>query len=209
MLSAATHLSIFSRRGLLLSVALALLAASTALQAQFGTTIDGHPLTKLAPDGTHAVVLFFVASDCPISDRTFPEMKRLREQFSSRGVKFYFVYPNSTEHTADIAAHQQAFDPGGELLLDPKGDLVRLTHTRVTPEVSVLVPTETGWRSVYTGRIDDRYIHLGLERPRPTHIFAEEALKAILSGKPAPKPTGTPVGCAIVSPAINGVSASR
>ena len=192
------------RTGWLLAIILSLFAPPAKLLAQFGTTSDGSALTRLAPDGTRAVALFFVASDCPISDRTFPEMKRLREQFTPRGVKFYFVYPNSTEHLSDITIHQHAFDPAAEILLDPTGDLILLTHARVTPEVSVLIPDKTGWRPVYTGRIDDRYIHLGVERPHPTHIFAEEALNAVLSGKPAPQSTGTPVGCGIVNSATTG-----
>jgi hypothetical protein len=183
-----------------------LLATSTFLQAQFGTTMDGRPLTKLAPQGTSAVALFFVASDCPISDRTFPEMKRLREQFTPRGVKFYFVYPNSTEHLPDITTHQKAFDPAGDILLDPAGDLVRLADALVTPEVSILIPDKTGWHAAYTGRIDNRYVHLGLERPRPTRLFAEEALNSVLSSRPVLQPTGTPVGCGIVGPATTGGS---
>ncbi len=206
--SAALSLT-FQRIGWLLAVVLSLFAPPAKLPAQFGTPATGSPLATLAPTGTRVVVLFFVASDCPISDRTFPEMKRLREQFTPRGVKFYFVYPNSTEHAAEITTHQRAFDPGGEILLDPTGDLLRLTHARVTPEVSVLVPDKTRWQPLYTGRIDDRYIHLGLERPRPNHIFAEEALNAVLANKPAPKPTGTPVGCSIVNPATTGSPEGR
>lgn len=203
-------LSLTSRRtGWLLAVVLSLFTSSPKLPAQFGTTSAGTPVTTLAPTGTRAVALFFVASDCPISDRTFPEMKRLREQFTPSGVKFYFVYPNSTEHLTDITTHQHAFDPGGEILLDPAGDLVRLTHARVTPEAAILVPSGAGLQSIYTGRIDDRYIHLGLERPRPTHVFAEEAISAVLYSKPSPKATGTPVGCGIVNPATTGSLGSR
>jgi hypothetical protein len=196
-----------SRLRSLLACAIAL--ACPAGWGQFGVRPDGSSLQALAPAQTRAVALFFVASDCPISDRTFPEMKRLRESFTAHGVRVFFVYPNTTENPGGIAVHQRAFDPGGEILLDPKGDLVRLTHARVTPEVSILLPAEGSWRPVYTGRIDDRFIHLGLERPRPTQIFAEDALDAALSGKPIPKATGTPVGCAIVNPAINGATVSR
>lgn len=191
------------------ALVLAISAPAAAVPAQFGTATNGSPLKTLAPPGIRAVALFFVASDCPISDRTFPEMKRLRETFSSRGVKIYFVYPNSTERRADINAHQHDYDPGGEILLDPNGDLLRLTNAHVTPEVSILIPDNAGWRSVYTGRVDDRYIHLGLERPSPAHIFAEEALNAVLFGSPVPKPTWTPVGCAIVNPATTGTASSR
>jgi hypothetical protein len=57
------------------------LSAAVSLQAQarYGTTLEGKPLSQLAPAGTKAVVLFFVATECPVSNRTFPEMERLRE----------------------------------------------------------------------------------------------------------------------------------
>ena len=189
--------------------AILLLFAFNTVQGQFGQLPNGQPLRQLAPAGTRAVAIFFVASDCPISDRTFPEMKRLREQFTPRGVKFYFVYPNTTERLADITTHQHAFDPGGEVLLDPAGELLRLAHARVTPEAAIVVATPAGWRLTYSGGMDDRYVHLGLERPRATRAFVEEALRALLSGKPVPAFVGNVVGCGIVNPAINGISANR
>lgn len=51
-------------------------------------------LDRVAVPGARAVVLFFVASDCPVSNRTFPEMKRVRESFASQGVVVRYVYPN-------------------------------------------------------------------------------------------------------------------
>jgi len=177
----------------------ALAVLSTTCFAQYGTRPGGGRVDRLAAPETRAVALFFVASDCPISDRTFPEMKRVREEFSARGVAVWFVYPNSTERNADVEKHQREFDAGGDVLLDPDGDLVRLSGAKVTPEVSVLVPAgPAGWKPVYTGRVDDRFVHLGLERPRITEHFAQEALDAVLAGKPVPRATGTPVGCGII-----------
>lgn len=162
----------------------------------------------LAAAGTKAVVLFFVATDCPVSNRTFPEMRRLREEFAGQGVRFWFVYPNEGETAAAIAEHQRAFDAGGEARLDAKGELVALTHARVTPEVAVLLPAGAGWKSVYVGRVDDRYVRLGLERPQATEHFAEQAIGAVLRGQPVPAATGTPVGCAIMNPQAPAVGAS-
>ncbi len=155
---------------------------------------------ELAPQGTRAVVLFFVATDCPISNRTFPEMQRLREEFSGRGVRLWFVYPNVNERTKEIEEHQGAFDPGGEALLDPAGALVRLSHAVATPEMTLLVPAPHGWRRVYSGRIDNRYVRLGFERPRATEMLGEEAVAAVLAGKRPKAPVGQPVGCAIMNP---------
>lgn len=184
----------------------AFLLAAAKLPAQgppLAFTLDQHPLRTLAdPASTRAVLLFFVASECPISNRTFPEMQRLRQLFASRGVRTWFVYPDSTERPAGVLAHQHAFDTGGDPLLDPDGTLTRLARARVTPEAAILIPapsTPAGWRPVYTGRIDDRFLHLGVERPAPTQLFVQQALDALLAGRPVPAATGSPVGCSILT----------
>ena len=130
-------------------------------------------------------------------------MGRLREEFSARGVRTWFVYPNAEERPSDIQAHQNAFDPHGEALLDPAGSLVRLSGARVTPQVVVLIPDpRAGWRPVYAGRIDDRYLRLGVERPFVTQHFGEDAVRAVLAGRSPAAPVGTPTGCAIMNPGV-------
>ena len=169
----------------------------------WGVRPNGSPITELAPPGSRALLLFFVASDCPVSNRTFPEMRRVREEFAGHGVQVWFVYPNQGEEAAGVREHQRQFDPGGEALLDQKGVLVRLAGAVATPEAVVLTPdSATGWRPLYAGRVDDRYVRLGLERPAATQHFAEQATQAVLDGR-TPKPAiGQPVGCAIVNPEI-------
>ena len=49
----------------------------------------------------------------------------------------------------------------------------------VTPEVAVM----RGTTLLYRGRIDDRYVELGRERPKPTERDLEDALDAIVAGK--------------------------
>lgn len=170
-----------------------------SLAQQFGAHLDGRALPQLAAPGASAVVFFFVASDCPVSNRTFPEMKRLRERYAAQGVRFWFVYPNATERRGEVLAHQRDYDAGGEAITDPDAALVRLTHAFVTPEAAILVPQPGGaWKAVYTGRIDDRFVRIGQERPAPTQFFVENALRALLSGQPVAPDTGTPVGCTIL-----------
>lgn len=186
---------------LLLAVVLAALPLWAQEQPAYGVKTDGRKVESLAAPGTRAVVLFFVASDCPISNRTFPEMKRLREEFAQRGVRFWFVYPNKGEHPEQVRNHQAAYDADGEAVLDVTGRLVEMTGAKVTPEASVLVPAgAAGWHTVYTGRIDDRYVRIGEERPQATAHFVERALNAVLSGGHVETATGMPVGCGIISP---------
>ena len=182
-----------------LALSLATLPSWARERPTYGVGTDGRKVNSLAAPGTKAVVLFFVATDCPISNRTFPEMKRLREEFASRGARFWFVYPNKGEQTQQVAHHQAAYDVGGEAVLDVAGTLVEISGARVTPEVSVLVPGgAAGWRPAYTGRIDDRYVRIGEERPQATAHFAEQALNAVLSGGHVETATGVSVGCGIM-----------
>jgi len=174
-------------------------ACHAQTQARFGTALDGTPLTQLAPAGTKAVVLFFVATECPISNRTFPEMERLRETFSPRKIRFLYVYPNAGETAADIRAHQASYDPQGTAILDPDAALVHLTHAFVTPEAAILTPApRRAWNVAYIGRIDDRYVHIGLQRPQPTQLLADRALTQFVSSKPIAPDAGTPIGCTIL-----------
>jgi hypothetical protein len=69
-----------------------------------------------------------------------------------------------------------------------------------TPEAAVFVPDGSGWREVYHGRIDDRYLSFGHERPHATQHDLELAIGAALAHRPVPPPGGDPVGCAIMPP---------
>jgi len=188
------------RWALLLAVSLTAQSLWAQDRSVYGVRPNGQALRSLAAPGTHAVVLFFVASDCPIANRTFPEMKHLREEFSPRGVRFWFVYANKGEQPQQVQQHQAAYDSGGEAVLDTAGTLAAMSGARVTPEVAVLVPDLAAqWRTVYIGRIDDRFVSIGQERPYATKHFAEQALNAVLSGGHVETATGDPIGCSIIS----------
>jgi len=180
----------------------AILALTTeAVFAQvYGTRPDGKAITELAPASAQTVVLYFVATDCPVSNRTFPEMRRVREEFAARGVAFRYVYPNLGESPQGVRRHQAEFDAAGEALLDDHGVLTRMTHARVTPEAVVLRRTGAQWATVYEGRVDDRYVRLGLERPAAQNHFVERVVDEVLAGRAVEPAVGTPVGCAIMRP---------
>ena len=67
--------------------------AALAATAPYGVDLDGHPV-MLAQSTAPAIVLFFTASDCPISNRYEPEMLRLEQEFAPSRVEFWWVYPN-------------------------------------------------------------------------------------------------------------------
>jgi len=164
----------------------------------WGTDLNGHSVEQIAPPGTKAVVLFFAASDCPIANRYIPEMERLDREFAPQGVRFWWVYPNPGDTAAAVRQHDVQFNIHADSVLDTDQRLTRMAHATMTPEVAVLIPFLAGLREVYRGRIDDRYVTLGQERPAATRHDLELAIHAVLAREPVPQPDGPPVGCSIV-----------
>lgn len=159
-------------------------------------TIGGEGVDALAaPVGTKALVFLFTSTDCPISNRYAPEVRRIVSAFAARGVVFRLVYPNPAEQAPAIRAHMASFGYDGafQALRDPMLALVKHVKATVTPEAAVVA----GGRVAYVGRIDDRYVDLGLERPAPTTHDLADALAAVLAGKPVARPTTQAVGCFI------------
>ena len=97
-----------------------------------------------------------------------------------------------------VRRHQQQFDIHGDTVLDTEQRLTTMAHATITPEVAVFVPGKDTLREVYRGRIDDRYLSLGQERPSADKHELEIALRALTANRPVPAPGGPPVGCSIV-----------
>jgi peroxiredoxin len=136
-------------------------------------------------------VLVFTTTDCPISNRYAPEVRRLAERFAGK-VEFTLVYPVPSDSDAAIREHIKKFGFTMPWVRDASQALVKKTGVTVTPEVAVI--DRTGM-VLYRGRIDDRYIDFGRDRPQPTVRDLELALDAILAGKPAPVRETRAVGC--------------
>lgn len=158
--------------------------------------LDGRRVEAL-PLGSGPLVLVFTATECPISNRYAPELRRLRGKFAGRGVAFRLVYADPTESAPAIRRHLRAFAYGGDALRDPGHELVRLTGATVTPEVAVLAATPAGSRLVYRGRIDDRAVDLGRIRPAARVHDLEEVLDALTAGRATEARTTPATGCFI------------
>src|ERR1700683_3012288 len=52
-----------------------------------------------------AVVLFFVTTDCPLSNGYAPEMNRMEQAYTRRGVLFYAVQGDTTIPDEEVRRH--------------------------------------------------------------------------------------------------------
>ena len=188
---------------MVLAVSLGLSLGVAAAQAG-ALDLDGHhvdPL-RIQPD-VRAVVLVFTSTDCPISNRYAPEIRRLSERFEQAGLRVWLIFPNPADGLDAVRDHVEAYNypvrgragsRGIGVITDADQTLVRLTNVTVTPEAVVFNRRGT---MTYRGRIDDRYADLGVDRGTPTTRDLEEAIAATLAGKPVRNPMTPAVGCFI------------
>lgn len=157
--------------------------------------LDDRPIDPFkAPAGTKAMAFLFVSVECPISNRYAPEVRRLHDKFAAQGITFSLVYPNPIEPVAAIRRHLKDYSYPMRALRDPRHELVKVAGATITPEAVVVDPQG---RVLYRGRIDDRYVSLGLERPVATRHDLDEALTDVIAGKAPRQATTQAVGCFI------------
>src|SRR5262245_31877490 len=147
----------------------------------------------LSPHGEKAVVLLFVRTDCPISNRYATELQRIYEKYSPRSVDFRLVYtePGLTQDKAE--RHRKEYGYTIPTLLDPRHEYVARARARFTPEAAVFINSQL----TYVGRIDDRYVDIGKARPEAAHHDLEEVLNGVVAGKTMRFRETKAVGCVI------------
>jgi AhpC/TSA family len=166
----------------------------------YGKDIDGHDVTSLHGQDTKYIAVVFVATDCPISNRYLPLLVQLAHQFASRGVRLWLIYPNPGDTLAAVRSHQLQYPAAGSLpqLIAPAPRLLAHAHVHVTPEAAILSLDSIHQPALWHGRIDDRYLSFGTQRPTATRHDLADALTATLAGHLPALPPAPPVGCAIV-----------
>ena len=71
---------------------------------------NGQPRSLDEFKGKKAVVVIFIATQCPYSNAFTGVMARLAREYAGRGVAFVGVNANKTEPTAEVAEHAQVMD---------------------------------------------------------------------------------------------------
>jgi thiol-disulfide isomerase/thioredoxin len=169
-----------------------LLVGTCAAQA---TALDlaGAPVDPLKAAHGKVVVLLFVRTDCPVSNRYSPTIQRLGAQHAGKAV-FWLVYPDRAESAEMIRQHERDFGYQLPALRDPQHTLVRQGHVQITPEAAVF---DANRRLVYHGRIDNLYEDFGRARTVATTHELDDAIRAAISGKGLPTDSVPAVGCYI------------
>jgi thiol-disulfide isomerase/thioredoxin len=155
--------------------------------------LDGRPVDPFHLAGSKIVVLLFIRTDCPVSNRYAPSIQDLSAHYASNAA-FFLIYPIKSETPQQIRQHLTEYGYHLPALRDPDLALARFSQVSITPEVAVFSSAK---KLLYHGRIDDWYVEFTRSRRAPTTHELTDALEAAISGKPAPTPSAPPVGCFI------------
>jgi DNA-binding transcriptional LysR family regulator len=157
--------------------------------------IEGVERQPLKVEKGRLEALFFISRDCPISNRYSPEIRRICEEYSPRGLNCALVYVDKDLRDADAAKHALEYGHGAyPKFVDQAHALVAAAGATVTPEVVLIRPDES---IAYRGRIDNSYAALGKPRSVVTDHDLRAALDAVLAGRPVAKAEVPPIGCYI------------
>lgn len=176
----------------LVLVVVALTAGSAAGDIR---DVDGRALTLLRP-AERANVLFFVMTDCPISNAYAPEIQRTCREYRARGVDCALIYEDAGIAVEQVRAHLREYAYEDiPAAIDARRDVASAAGASITP-TAVLV--DSAGRIRYRGRIDNLYAALGRTRRQVTKHYLRSAVDAVLADRPVPIPETPAIGCHIV-----------
>ncbi len=139
------------------------------------------------------MVVAFFGVRCPLANLYMDRLRELEQRYREKSVAFIGVNANVQDSLTEIAAFARRHRIEFPLLKDLNYQLTDQLGAERTPEVFVL---DQERRVRYGGRIDDQY-GIGVVRPAPEKRFLEQALDALLAGRPVSHPHEPAVGCLI------------
>jgi peroxiredoxin len=136
------------------------------------------------------VVLFFWSFKCPISLVYHDRMEALQNKYGNKGVVLLGMDSASNETPAEILANTDNLKITIPILVDLEGSLAEKLGATHTPSVFVL---DGNMILRYKGAFDNN--RKAGEKGRAA--YAEDAIDALLAGKPVLVPETRPFGCSI------------
>ena len=155
--------------------------------------LNGKQVNPFAMAGGKPLVLIFVRTDCPVSNRYAPTIQSLSNKYSGMALVM-LVYPDESKTPGDIEKHLQDYGYKITALRDTQHGLVKVSQVEITPEAAVFNGKS---ELIYHGRIDNWYKDFGHARPAPTTHELDEAIQAAVSSTRSVPVSVGGVGCYI------------
>jgi mono/diheme cytochrome c family protein len=143
--------------------------------------------------GCQGVVVVFLSTECPISNRYIPSLNEIAGKDRVKPpVRVYGVISSPHVTREDAVAHSEKFKPLFPVLFDASGELKELLCPTHTPHCFLLSPRG---QTLYDGAIDDRFAAINKAKSTPSHHYLKDAIQSLLKREKIAVTQTTPVGC--------------
>jgi len=130
-------------------------------------------------------VLFFISSDCPISNSYAPEIQRLCGEYGNKGIGCSLVYEDVGLDTIAMRKHLKEYRYDGmSAVIDRNRKIAKRAKATVTPEAVVI---DSRGEIRYRGRIDNQF-GVGIHKQKATTHELATAIDELLADKAVSTP---------------------
>lgn len=142
------------------------------------------------------VAYVFLSESCPICQNQTISLKKLHEEYKTRGVSIIGVFPKEQLSDAEtINKFAKKYKIPFELIKDENQTLTKKLKATITPEV-FLIRKKTQ-QVLYSGKVDNGFERVGKRRQVITEAYLRDALESVFNNEKIKVASTQPVGCFI------------
>ncbi len=160
--------------------------------------VDGKMVSLSDFPEAKGFIVAFDCNTCPVSKAYNDRILALNKKYAPKGFPLIAINPNSPEISSGDSfdemvryAKKKGYD--FPYLYDESQETVRAFGATNTPHIYVLAKSGSEFKVAYIGAIDDNSRDAGKVRNR----YVEDAVDALLAGKPVDRPKTKAVGCGV------------
>lgn len=143
--------------------------------------------------GCQGIVVVFLATECPISNRYIPLLNEIAGKDRNKPpIRVYGVISSPHITREDAIAHSEKYKPQFPILFDASGELRDQLSATHTPQAFLL---SSRGKILYDGAIDDRFAAINVAKATPTKHYLKDAVQSFLRREKIALNHTTPVGC--------------
>jgi peroxiredoxin len=150
---------------------------------------DGNAHTLASLKGSKGTMLIFIATRCPVSNGYNERMRKLADDYRSRGVNVVGINANYNEPAEEVKEHAAKKGLTFTILKDAGNQIADRFDAQYTPEAYLL---DASGKLVYHGRIDN-----SRDGGSITSTDLRDAVESVLAGKAVERPEVKGFGCSI------------
>lgn len=140
-------------------------------------------------------VFTFLSPECPLSENYTRTLKQLQENYSTKNIQFYYIFPGTFYPKPQIAQFARLYSmPIDRFLYDENYQLRDFCKASTTPETYLL---DTKGGIFYSGAIDNWAITLGKQRQLISDHYLVDAIESVLIGEKVKVTSTRAIGCII------------